>query len=486
MIRENIHSLTQPTDTYRPTKIMETLRSQNVGSVESFVLDQQQSSKVSTVALTIPVHIFDKNFPPSTVEMKLPEPDARLDNTPQLVCSLGLLKIAQSGNFKLEPIAVKWIEAIENDKDEQKRLKGMAADIIRAFTKEEIKDFKVVAEVVCLAPILDKETFHSLLGKFCSGINDSVLLDFQQLEGLAQLIQGADHGHLDADDLIRILELIRTRLVVTHQEPSEHMYQLTMALSNVLDAMADTKVTNLDRVKLHEPLTSYLSRLRKNSDPFLEYQAAYAYQALMNVPDDETKFEAAMRRTLKVIQGVSGLASAVYSADPKKLINGLKDILRGISGESELSDVFDATKSAYKEVDALIKDGKGYADALKEGLGFERKLAWYPALREADVMIRGGELDNFKSLVCEAPCRYDPAFQWGVCQRLGEMAANPKWNEKTRRNAIAFLGEIYENDKVWRLKDEIKKWILNILMQLSSSSGKSSQCMCSRSPSLIS
>jgi hypothetical protein len=487
MVRENVHGLTQPPDTYRPSKIMGTLDSdrgsQNAGSAESSVLDQRQISIVFTIASTIPVHIFDKNVPPSAVEMKLPEPDARLDNTLQLVCSLGLLKIAQSANFKLEPIALKWMESIKKEKDEEKRLHDIAADIIRTFKKEKIKDAKVVAEVVCLAPILDKGTFFDLLGEFYSAVDRSGLLKFQELEGLAQLIQGVDRSYLSAEDLIKILQLLSTRLKDTHQEPSQHMYRLTMAVSNVLDAMADTKVTNLDRVKLHEPLSSYLSELRRSSDPFLKYQAAYAHQALLNVPDDETKSQAFTRRTLQVIRGVSGLASIVNGVDPTKIVNGLKDILKGISGESELSDVFDAVKSTCGKVSSLIEEGKGSMDALTEGLKFGRKLAWYPALREADVMIRDGEFHTFKKLICEAPCRYDPAFQWGVCQRLGEIAANPKWDEKTRRNAVAFLGEIYKNDKVWRLKDDVKKWILNILMQLSSSSGESSQCMCSRSPS---
>jgi hypothetical protein len=103
----------------------------------------------------------------------------------------------------------------------------------------------------------------------------------------------------------------------------------------------------------------------------------------------------------------------------------------------------------------------------------ERKRAWYSALRGADVLIRDGELADFKRLVCEAPCRYDPAFQWGVCQRLGEMAANPKWDPITRRNAIAFLGEIYMNDEMWGQRASVKQWILNILMQLSSCAGAS-------------
>ncbi|KAF9342519.1 hypothetical protein BGX34_008023, partial [Mortierella sp. NVP85] len=119
--------------------------------------------------------------------------------------------------------------------------------------------------------------------------------------------------------------------------------------------------------------------------------------------------------------------------------------------------------------------GQGLMESLKEGFSFERKRDWYSALRGADALIRDGELATFRKLVCEVPCRYDPAFQWGVCQRLGEMAANPKWDTATRRSAIAFLGEIYRNDEMWEKRPSTKQWILNILMQLSKSSGGSSQ-----------
>jgi len=156
--------------------------------------------------------------------MKLPEPDERLNNTPQLVCCLGLLKVAHPPDTKLEPIALKWMQVVEKDTEEQERLHGIATDVIRAFKREEIKDAKVVAEVACLAPVLDKEMFHDLLREFYSGIDASGLLNFQQLEGLAQLIQCADQGHLSADDLVKILELLSTRLMDTHQQSSQHMH----------------------------------------------------------------------------------------------------------------------------------------------------------------------------------------------------------------------------------------------------------------------
>ncbi|KAF9346793.1 hypothetical protein BGX34_003611, partial [Mortierella sp. NVP85] len=321
-----VHDLTRSIDTYRPSNIKRTLHaaggSQNASSVKPSSLDQRQIR----IASAFLAHIFVKNIPPPTVEMKLPEPDERLNNTPQLVCCLGLLKVAHSPDIKLGPAALKWTQVVEKDTEEQERLHGIVADVIRAFKREEIKDAKVVAEVACLAPVLDKEMFHDLLRGFYSGIDASRLLDFQQLEGLAQLIQGADQGHLSADDLVKILGLLSTRLMDTHQQSSQHMYQLTLAVSHVLDAMADTKVTDLDRKKLHEPLSSYLNGLKKSSDPFLVYQAAYAYQALLCVPDDETTWQAAMRRTGKVISGVSGLVSAVKGLDIAKFFQGLEDI----------------------------------------------------------------------------------------------------------------------------------------------------------------
>jgi len=144
------------------------------------------------------------------------------------------------------------------DADEQERLHTMATEIIRAFKRDEIKDAKIVAEVVCLAPVLNKDAFNDLLREFYSGIDNSGLLNCHQVEGLAQLIQGADPGHLSADDLVKILGLLSTRLRDTHQQSTQHIHRLTMAVSHVLDAMADTKVTGLDREKLHEPLSIYL------------------------------------------------------------------------------------------------------------------------------------------------------------------------------------------------------------------------------------
>ncbi|KAK3809436.1 MAG: hypothetical protein J3Q66DRAFT_405440 [Benniella sp.] len=434
--------------------------SQDSGSVRS--LPWRRVKQHRSIA-TIPTYIFSENVDPPGIKYKLPEQDERLNSTPQLAGCLYLLQPNRSPDDILEPAAQDWLQTIGKDPEEQERLRKMTTEVIRAFKRDEIKDAKVVAEVVYLAPVLDKDAFQDLLSEFYSGIDHSGLLKFHQLEGLAQLIQSGDQDHLSADDLVKILGLLSNRLRDTHQQSSHHMHQLTLAVSHVLDAMADTKVNDLNREKLHEPLSSYLSELQNSSDPYLVYQAAYAFQALLWVPDDETTWQAAMRRTGKVVQGVSGLVSAVKGLDLNKFIDGLGDIQKGIAGASKVVDV---VKNAYDGATTLAKSGQGFLDSLKEGFSFDRKREWYSALRGADALIRDGELATFKVLVYEAPCRLDPAFQWGVCQRLGEIATNPMWDMNIRQGAIAFLGEIYRDDEVWGQHTSVKQWILNILMQM--------------------
>jgi hypothetical protein len=435
--------------------------------------DTNTFTNTATTTAIVTLNIFAENMSPPTTRFRLPESDERLSSTPQLACCLAILRSSNSTDVILDPDTQKWMKAVKKDADEQERLQTIVTEVIRAFKRDELKDTKAIAEVVCLAPILNKDPFHDLLREFYTGIDSSGLLNFHHLEGLATLIQGADPGYLNADDLVKVLRLLSTRLMDTHKQSSQHMHQLTLAVSHVLDAMADTKVTGLDREKLHEPLSSYLSSLERSNDPYLVYQAAYAYQALLCVPDNETVWQAAMRRTGKVVKGVSGLVSAVKGLDLNKFIEGLGDIQKGLDG---VSNVVAVVKTAYEGVTTLAQGGKGFIDSLKEGLSFERKRDWYSALRGADALIQDGELATFKELVYGAPCRLDPAFQWGVCQRLGEIAANPTWDETTRHDAIVFLGEIYRNDGMWGQHASVKQWTLNILMQLSTTSGTSSRC----------
>jgi hypothetical protein len=95
------------------------------------------------------------------------------------------------------------------------------------------------------------------------------------------------------------------------------MHQLTLAVSHVLDAMADVDVKDPYREKLHEPLV-VPQRIQSQLGP--------VGLPLLCVPDDEITWQSTMRRTGKAIQGVSRLVSATKGLDLHKFIEGLAGI----------------------------------------------------------------------------------------------------------------------------------------------------------------
>ncbi|KAG0249051.1 hypothetical protein BG011_009627, partial [Mortierella polycephala] len=424
----------------------------------------------------VPPEIFSKNVAKPVVKYDLPKSDERIASTPQLAYCLGLLSMASpppsltssaSPAIEIDELLDEhqraWTLFATKNTDEQERLRSLATKLIAAFIDDDLKDPSTVAEVVHLAPVLEKGHYRKLLNTFIDGVGQATLLDFNLMEGLAQQIHGAAPDYLMADDLVKILEVLNTRLQGTHPQSTLHIHELSVAVSRILDAMADCDVEGLNREQIHAPLTAFFGALRGSSDPYLVYQAAYAYQALQYVPDDESSLEAVLRRTSILVKGISGFVSAVKGLDLSGCLEGLAHLHEG------LGEVYDVAVAGYEGVTSLVESGQGLMDSLKEGLSFSRRRTWYPALRGIDDLLRDGRLADFKKLVCEAPCRRDPAFQWGLCQRLGGIAGNPLWDTNAHWSAIEFLGEVYKNDGDWGQLVSVKQWILTILIQLSDS-----------------
>ncbi|KAF9173746.1 hypothetical protein BGX20_002201 [Mortierella sp. AD010] len=418
-------------------------------------------------AALIPKRIFGQNVAPPVAKYDLPEILDRIASTPQLAYCLSLLNPSMMSKEQVDEIEYNWSQARINDPDEQERLQTMATNLIRAFARDELKKPGVVAEVVSLTAVLDRDDFRKLLQILVDGIEGSLLLEIHLLDGLAQLMRNAPQGYLDADDLVKILNLLNARLKDTHKQSTRNIHRLALTTSRVLDSMVDSQVKGLSREQLHEPLSDYLKGLQGSSDSYLVFQAVYAYQALQYVPDDESVLQAVLRRTGKVVRGISGMVSAVRALDLNGLIDGLQDIQGGLTAAGS---VISLAHDAYSQAKTLVEGGQGLLEGLKEGLSFSRKSAWYPAVRGLDRLLQEGRFSEFEKLIREAPCRLDPAFQWGACQRLGELATNTVWDPKVRECAINFLGEFYKDDTTWGPQASIKQWVLVILNQVADSS----------------
>ncbi|KAG0002852.1 hypothetical protein BGZ65_002275, partial [Modicella reniformis] len=432
-------------------------------SYSSSLPSQDQNREENDIA-TIPPYIFTNNIAPPAKVFKLPESDARIKDTAQLAYCLKLLKVWSSSPDDIqEPTALNWLHAIEDGENERERLMTLATDVIKAYTINNLEDTNAIAEVIHLAPILEKDDYRHLLRQFYDGNEQRVLLNPHQLQGLAQLIQNAPPDYLEVGDLNKILGHINNHLRDIHKQPLPRVYQLTLMISNVLDAMADARIKGLDCKELHELLSAYLDGLKESSDSFLIYQAAYAYQALQHIPDDEPLLKAALQFTGNATQSESGVINAAHAVDLNVFLEGLRIIQQGLH---EVPVVSQSSSSMNNDLKSTTQSGQNLLECLNGRLSFECKQAWYPALRMADVLLRDGRFADFRKLVYESPCQRDPGFQWGVCQRLGDLAANSKWDTETRQSAVAFLGEIHHIDTNCGQQAIIKQWIVNILTQL--------------------
>ncbi|KAG0012908.1 hypothetical protein BGZ80_011427 [Entomortierella chlamydospora] len=174
-----------------------------------------------------------------------------------------------------------------------------------------------------------------------------------------------------------------------------------------------------------------------------------------------------IRRTGKVVQGISGVVSAVKALDLIGFIEGLQSVQQSFDGaEKAIGLISDACPNAA----ALAENGQGLLASLNESLNFKRRGSWYPALRGLDRLVQEGRFADFEKLVREAPCRHSPAFRWGVLQRLGEIAANTIWDLNVRKCAVEFLGQLYKDDASEDQQVNITQWILYIFNDLAESS----------------
>src|SRR6202000_2531179 len=117
--------------------------------------------------------------------------------------------------------------------------------MVEEFAKGAFKDSVTIAEMVLIGPVLNKEHYRKLLLCTITAFDQTVLLDVDLLQGLVQLIQSSPPDSLVSDDLVKIFSLLRLRLQGTYQQPSAHSYHLTLAVSRLLDVMADHKVQDL-------------------------------------------------------------------------------------------------------------------------------------------------------------------------------------------------------------------------------------------------
>ncbi|KAF8943603.1 hypothetical protein BGZ47_005248, partial [Haplosporangium gracile] len=437
----------------------------NVVSPATFIPQQQpRSTPQATVSLSAATGspktplLFSKKADRESFVYHLPAPGEQLETTRQLAYCFALLQDSVDETC-LDLDTLKWRRNTLKNPDEMIRVETMTRQVVTEFIEDGVKDATVVEEIVQLAQVLHKETSRSLLTSLVDTVSKSKLLHLHAMEGLARVIQGATPGFINSNDLVTIFQLLFMRLQTIHDPSTSHLCRLLHAVSRVLDAMVVAQVGDVDRITLHGPLTARLHEFESNQDHYVAFQAEYATQALLNVSDNDTIWQAGIRRGWLILKGAAGFAKMPDPTETKDALEGLEKLYEAGKGAARvLNNTWVAIKTSEKP-----------EFTAKEGLKF--KQIWYPTLRNAEEYIQTGDLVGFKELVANAPCRHQLMFQLGICQLLGRFAVDTQWDLESRRSTLAFLGALCQADDVWNRQKGVEQVILDMISILAVNPG---------------
>ncbi|KAG0204076.1 hypothetical protein BGX33_008714 [Mortierella sp. NVP41] len=325
---------------------------------------------------------LSENLPKPVVKSELSAIQDLIEHTQQLVyCKILLLKGSAAATINdvlqdndsqesvLDETERAWLKAVQQHPVQQHpvqqlHVRWLTNKLAEEFVKDDLKGPATIAEAVILGPILDRGTYRSLLSCFVTKIEQTTILDVALLQGLVQLIESASPGYLEDDDLVRTLGVLRRRLKGAHKQSSEHFYQTTFAISRLLDVMVNGMVKDLNRTEDHRPL------VENTTDPILQFQVAYALQALQYVPDDKLTLQALLHFAGGVAMAALGVAS-ICKLDPVNLFNSL-DTLQQAAGQS-----YEVTKSILEGMEASQRGRFGAIQSLLKGFRAGTKHEWF-------------------------------------------------------------------------------------------------------------
>ncbi|KAG0308153.1 hypothetical protein BGZ98_008810 [Dissophora globulifera] len=409
--------------------------------------------------------IFPENLKALSVENTPPKIPCRFETTSQLAFCVCRYRYqcgrSRAAKDPTDAASHTWLNAIERDPNEKDRIFWLASRLAMEFAKDKLKVTEIIAEVIPLGPVLEEIDYTKLLGSIVDKIRvTSLMSDLTPLlQGLVQLLQSAApmcHNHAD---LVGILDLLKDRLDIVHKLSSKVPYHLILVVSRVLQVMEEHKVKDIDRASVHERLSKILSGFKDSTDPYVIYQASYAFQALQYIPHNESVLRAFLRHSGGLAQGLAKV-SRVATLDLGDLLEGLGKL------QKTSSDIYQIGKSVYEGIRTLFESGRGAFDSIKKGAGMGHKRPWYVAIRGAETLVQEGRLADLNQLICGAACRKDSRFQWGICQLLGEIAIDSEWDISTRRRGIDILGRLYRDDSDWGRDPNIKQWMVTIIRQI--------------------
>ena len=199
------------------------------------------------------------------------------------------------------------------------------------------------------------------------------------------------------------------------------------AISTLLSVMADLNLSDIPKVD-HDKFYNLLCDIvDKSQNSKIKFLANFTKQALVRVPNDESKMQSFFRRFSQFAQGVNNLRGAVNDKDPSKLLNAW----------SCFKISFDFQQAAQ---------------------------LWYDELKYAQFLIECKNLKLFEYFLFTTgvETKKNQNFSMGIIYEIVEIVKNEDISLKNKESAMNLLIDILISEN-WSLNNETKIEILRSL-----------------------
>ncbi len=338
--------------------------------------------------------------------------------------------------------------------DQKNDLVTLADKIIGIFIGRS-KTMEVMREIVPLSKIPNKVLYGRLISETVNVLaspNYSIMSEVAA--GLAVMIRNSPReAEINLKELLETLTKCLEKVNDSGEMGRGCLLSLLQATSELLDAIVQSSIrTNLritiSRENLKNPLVQILRKfIKKLKEPELAYQANYAYQALMNIPNDESHLHKIWRHIYIIGGSAVLIASGITAPDISKFV-----------------DAFDRL---YEERHSFLRLYERVCisfDRMRKGFKGERSANYkelYIELKTIDFLLEGNQLDQFEYVVRKSDYCKDKFYLQALCQRLERIAATASENGIAQK-AIEFLGDLVR----WSSSKDVEQSVANALKRL--------------------
>ncbi|RAL12424.1 NACHT domain-containing protein [Aspergillus homomorphus CBS 101889] len=316
------------------------------------------------------------------------------------------------------------------DKKEKAALQALVSSMIDRFRDQGRPSHYF--EASRLSPATTERQYNQLTQVFAHAIvnnaDKGTALDQDLLPSFVHILHSRPEGYPRHGPFAAV-DGLRKRLDWADRENAlTAQYILCHSLGALLDVAVDIKASEVDKESLRDPLLKQLRRLKDKDEPRLAQAAAYAFEALQGVSDNQGPWDIFWNTSGTVLALAAKTAGAVSAMNPEKLLEAGPNLM-------ELLEWF---KKIYGEGREMVEAMKNMDQVFVENIQrLPKQRIWYGVLRYTGLLIaaEGSSFDTLNHILAKVPCGDNWQFWCGLYAQLEQSYL--RGDEQTKEKIIS-------------------------------------------------